>query len=405
MTRGLLTIAAVTLLGLVASASARAEPALTKAELSATMQQAQAAGTVDSIEAVTGRSGGCRRGVRSRRARTGRTVSVSSTGVGAARSSRDARTVQLASMSVAPGVCWARESVTPPSREDRDVESPIPPLRRFTLKVMGRSRVKTVSVRADGTGLSSRAGTALLPLVAVRLGLTDGLSDALAGTRERRSGHDPGRVFCDLAVMLADGGRCISDLAALAGQASLFGEIASVSTARRVLLSVGEAELAGIRAAERAARARAWVAGAAPDRVILDFDATPVESHSEKERAAGHYKGGFGLTRCWSRAVVRCLPGSCARGTLARTTLPITSKCSSWRSRSYPSRRWTGRSWRARTPRAPVMSSRSRAARRTSGSRSDTRSRRPRVKRSSRSPKQRGCGRSTRTVSSATEHG
>ena len=150
-------------------------------------------------------------------------------------------------------------------------------------------------MRADGIGLSSRAGTALLPLVAARLGLMDGLSDALASTRERRSGHDPGRVFGDLAVMLADGGRCVSDLAALAGQASLFGEIASVSTARRVLLSVGEAELAGIRAARARARARAWVAGAAPDQVILDFDATPVDSHSEKERAAGHYKGGFGF--------------------------------------------------------------------------------------------------------------
>jgi hypothetical protein len=60
------------------------------------------------------------------------------------------------------------------------------------LKVMGRSRVRTVNVRADGTGLSSRTGTALLPLVAGQLGLTGGLSDALAGTRERRSGHDPG---------------------------------------------------------------------------------------------------------------------------------------------------------------------------------------------------------------------
>ena len=52
-------------------------------------------------------------------------------------------------------------------------------------------------------------------------------------------------MFCDLAVMLADGGRCVSDLAALAGQESLFGEVASVSTARRVMLSVGERELAG----------------------------------------------------------------------------------------------------------------------------------------------------------------
>jgi len=134
-----------------------------------------------------------------------------------------------------------------------------------------------------------------LALVADRVGLTAGLCDALEGTRERRSGHQPGRVFGDLAVMLADGGRCVSDLQALAGQASLFGDVASVSTARRVVVSVGEGELAAIRAARAAARARAWPAGAAPERVILDFDATPIDVHSEKEQAAGHYKGGFGF--------------------------------------------------------------------------------------------------------------
>ena len=164
------------------------------------------------------------------------------------------------------------------------------------MKVMGCSSSRTVDVRADATGLSSRAGTSLLALVAARLGLAGCLSGALAGTRERRSGHDPGRVFCDLAVMLADGGRCVSDLAALAGQASLFGEVASVSTARRVLLSVGEAELDRVRQARAVARERAWRAGAAaPGRVVLDFDATPVDAHSEKEGAAGHYKGGFGF--------------------------------------------------------------------------------------------------------------
>ena len=163
------------------------------------------------------------------------------------------------------------------------------------MKVMGRSTIKTVDVRADGTGLSSRAGTALLALVAQRLGLTDGLCAALSDTRERRSAHDPGRVLCDLAVMAADGGCCVSDLAALGGQRALFGEVASVSTARRVLLSIGKGELERIRQARVLARERAWQAGAAPERVILDLDCTPIDVHSEKEHAAGHYKGGYGF--------------------------------------------------------------------------------------------------------------
>lgn len=163
------------------------------------------------------------------------------------------------------------------------------------MKVMGRSSIQKVEVRADGTALSSRAGTALLPLAAERLGLTDALGWALGETRERRSAHDPGRVFCDLAVMLADGGRCVSDLVALGSQPALFGDVASVSTARRVLLSIGQAELDRLRRARAQARERAWAAGAAPAEVILDFDATPITAHSDKELAAGHYKGGFGF--------------------------------------------------------------------------------------------------------------
>lgn len=181
------------------------------------------------------------------------------------------------------------------------------------MKVMGRWSVMTVDVRADGTGLCSRAGSALLALVADRVGLTGGLCETLQVTRERRSAHVPGRVLCDLAVMLADGGRCVSDLAALAGQESLFGNVASVSTARRVVQSVGESELAGIRAARAAARARAWAAGAAPQRAVIDFDATPIEAHSEKEQAAGHYKGGFGFNP---------LIASCGREILAGILRP-----------------------------------------------------------------------------------
>ena len=181
------------------------------------------------------------------------------------------------------------------------------------MKVMGRSSIEKVDVRTDGTGLSSRAGTSLLPLVAERLGLTGALRWALGETRERRSAHDPGRVFCDLAVMLADGGRCVSDVVALASQPALFGEVASVSTARRVLLSIGEAELDRVRAARAVARARAWAAGAAPAEVILDFDATPITAHSDKELAAGHYKGGFGF---------HPLLASCGREVLAAILRP-----------------------------------------------------------------------------------
>jgi len=178
---------------------------------------------------------------------------------------------------------------------------------------MGSASFGTVDVVADGTGLSSRAGSTLLALMAQRLGLTDGLSGALAGTRQRRSAHDPGQVLCDLAVMAADGGRCVSDLAVLAGQPALFGNVASVATARRVLLSIGQAEIDRVRRARAVARGQAWKAEAAPGRVILDFDATPISIHSEKELAAGHYKGGFGFNP---------LLASCGREVLAGVLRP-----------------------------------------------------------------------------------
>ena len=162
------------------------------------------------------------------------------------------------------------------------------------MRVLGRSRSLKVDVTADATGLTSRAGTALLAGFCQRIGLSDLLSAALAPTRERVSVHAPGRVLAGLAVMIADGGRCVSDLVVLAGQGKLFGAVASVSTARRVMCSLGPVELAAVRRARAVARERAWAAGAAPSAVIMDFDAFEIGAHSEKEGAAGHYKGGFG---------------------------------------------------------------------------------------------------------------
>src|SRR5205807_1730980 len=98
-----------------------------------------------------------------------------------------------------------------------------------TLKVTRGARSVTVDVAADGEGLVSHAGAALLAEVADRVGLTRELSGVLEGVRERRGRHDPGRVIRDLAVMLADGGDCLSDLRAVRDQEPLFGPVASDS--------------------------------------------------------------------------------------------------------------------------------------------------------------------------------
>ena len=157
------------------------------------------------------------------------------------------------------------------------------------------AQVGTVEVTADGEGLVSHAGAALLVELADRVGLTGALSEALAETRERRSAHDPGRVLRDVAVMLADGGDCVTDLQAYRGQERLFGPRASETTTHRVLKSIDERLLERIRDARAVARARVWDAGARPDTITLNIDATLVAAHSDKESAAGTYKHGYGF--------------------------------------------------------------------------------------------------------------
>ncbi|MCA1700469.1 MAG: IS1380 family transposase [Actinobacteria bacterium] len=164
-----------------------------------------------------------------------------------------------------------------------------------TRKVNAKATVRTVEVTADGTGLVSHAGAYLLTEVADGLGLTGALSEAMAPTRERRSAHEPGVVVRDLAVAIADGGDCVTDLGVLRGQEALLGSVASETTAHRVVKSIDRELLDRIRAARAAARSRAWDAGARPETITLDFDATLLAAHSEKEDAAGNYKGGFGF--------------------------------------------------------------------------------------------------------------
>jgi Transposase DDE domain group 1 len=170
-------------------------------------------------------------------------------------------------------------------------------LGRITLKVQRDGRRFTVDVASDGEGLVSHAGAALLAEAADRLGLTSALSRALAPMRERRGRHDPGRVIRDLAVMLADGGDCLADLRAVRDQQPLFGPVASDATAFRVIDAIAADPdlLQALRAARAQARANAWDAGAAPEQIVIDIDATLISAHSEKEGAAGTFKRGFGF--------------------------------------------------------------------------------------------------------------
>jgi len=143
----------------------------------------------------------------------------------------------------------------------------------------------------------SHAGTAFVAQVADKVGLTSALSRRLAEIKQRRRGHEPGRVIRDLAVMLADGGECVSDLGAVREQAPLFGAVASDSTAFRMVDRIASTPglLEAVRVAHARARERFWELHGAPERLTLDVDATLITAHSEKEKAAGNYKGGYGF--------------------------------------------------------------------------------------------------------------
>jgi hypothetical protein len=161
--------------------------------------------------------------------------------------------------------------------------------------VVKRNRTRPrLKVSGDGENVVNHVGARLLSDLADKTGLTSGLSAAMAATKQRRRGHDRGQVLVDLAVMIADGGDAISDLAVLRNQPDLFGEVASTPTAWRTLEAVDGDALDGIAVARAEARRRVWAAGADPGFYVIDFDGTLITAHSDKEGAAPTYKRGFG---------------------------------------------------------------------------------------------------------------
>src|SRR5487761_1429632 len=137
---------------------------------------------------------------------------------------------------------------------------------------------RRVKVSADGKGVVSHAGAGLLRELAADTGLAGGVTGALLDTYRGLPVHLPGQAFTDLAV--------------------LFGPVASMPTAWRLLDRIDEPHLERVRAARAAARDRAWQAGAAPEpggELRIDFDATISIAHSDKQNAAATWKKTYGF--------------------------------------------------------------------------------------------------------------
>jgi hypothetical protein len=167
--------------------------------------------------------------------------------------------------------------------------------------------LKGLRVTGGGTGVVSHAGVALVRALSDAVGLTGGLSKALA--TDRLVVHDRGRVLSDLACAIADGGEAISDFRVIGDQRELFGLVASVPTVWRMLSEIaagGERMLGQVGAAVNAARRAAWAGIAArhgslpgvrmADRVLdgvtcIRLDASVVTCHSDKELAEPNFKG------------------------------------------------------------------------------------------------------------------
>ncbi len=167
---------------------------------------------------------------------------------------------------------------------------------------------KDLTVEVAGHGVVSHAGSAVLRLLADGTGLTGALSKALA-RRGFTPVHDRGRVLIDTAVCIADGGRVLSDLAVLRDQGELYGSVASDSTLWRSLEEIGAEQRQWIATARAKIRRRVWALiearhGQIPPSkladvdlgktIVIRMDATIQISHSDKEGAAGTFKGTYG---------------------------------------------------------------------------------------------------------------
>jgi len=162
--------------------------------------------------------------------------------------------------------------------------------------VNATSTVERLRVTGGDGSTAQLVGAHMLGELADRVGLSSAYSAAVPWPGERAPVHDRGRLLAQVVVMLAAGGRCVADMAALRDQPALFGQVASDPTIWRTFDAVDADVLDAVRAARAEARAAVWQQRRRRGLVVLDVDASLVEIHSEnKQGAASHYKGGFGF--------------------------------------------------------------------------------------------------------------
>jgi hypothetical protein len=82
---------------------------------------------------------------------------------------------------------------------------------------------RRVKVSADGRGVVSHTGCALLRELATETGLAGAVSGALIDTYRGLPVHAPGQVFTDLAVAIADGADAVTGIEVLRDRQELLG--------------------------------------------------------------------------------------------------------------------------------------------------------------------------------------
>jgi hypothetical protein len=164
----------------------------------------------------------------------------------------------------------------------------------------------SLRVEVRGDDVVGHAGNVIPRMLADNLGLTSGLSTALSRPEVL---HDRGAVLRDVAVSIAGGAQNLAGTAVLRDQGRVFGPVASVPTMWRSLNEIDHAGLVAIAVVRNKVRERVWALIEArygripPSRtcygdlgevIVIRIDATLTYCHSDKECAAGNFKGGYG---------------------------------------------------------------------------------------------------------------